>query len=132
MGLYATNNAETNKFILEDCKANILVIEDEKSAEAILPLWAGLPNLKKIIVWGTKTSDNLYNDKIQRWEDMMELGIDQDLQERDVPILKRQENMAINQCCVLIYTSGTTGNPKGIKHFKTKLQNIIALGCKKL
>ena len=30
------------------------------------------------------------------------------------PVLERQKNMAINQCCVLIYTSGTTGNPKGI------------------
>lgn len=32
-GLYPTNNAETNKFILEDCMANILVVEDEKNGK---------------------------------------------------------------------------------------------------
>ena len=109
VGLYATNSAETNKFILGDCKANILVVEEESTVEAIRPFWNDLPNLKKIIVWGEKKSDILYSNLVLRWEDVMSLGDDLD----DDPLLERQKNMAINQCCVLIYTSGTTGNPKG-------------------
>ena len=109
VGLYATNSAETNKFILEDCKANVLVVEEEAMVEAIRPFWNELPNLKKIIVWGEKESETLYSNLVLRWEDVMSLGNDLD----DKPLLERWKNMAINQCCILIYTSGTTGNPKG-------------------
>ena len=77
--------------------------------EAIRPFWNDLPNLKKIVVWGEKKSDTLYSNLVLRWEDIMDLGNDFD----DDPLVARQKNMAINQCCILIYTSGTTGNPKG-------------------
>ena len=62
--MYATNSAETNKFILEDCKANILVVEEESMVEAIRPFWNDLPNLKKIIVWGEQRSKTLYSNLV--------------------------------------------------------------------
>ena len=86
------------------------MVEEEAMVEAIRPFWNNLPNLKRIIVWGEKRSKTLYSNLVLRWEDVMKMGNDLD----DDPILLRQKNMAINQCCVLIYTSGTTGNPKGI------------------
>jgi long-chain-fatty-acid--CoA ligase ACSBG len=107
--LYGTNNAEANKFILEDCKANILVVEEERTVNAILPYWDDLPHLKKIIIWGDKVSETVYSKDVLRWENVMQLG----MEENNVSVLERQKDMAINQCCVLIYTSGTTGNPKG-------------------
>ena len=108
-GLYPTNKADTNRFILEDSRANILVAEEEKTAKDILPYWNNLPHLKKIIIWGDKVSDDLYTKDVLRWEDVMKLGQEMN----NFPVLERQKNMAINQCCILIYTSGTTGNPKG-------------------
>ena len=59
-GLYPTNKAETNKYILEDSRANILVVEHEKTVKDIQPYWKHLPHLKKIIVWGEKISHDLY------------------------------------------------------------------------
>ena len=107
-GLYPTNNADTNKFILEDCMANILVVEDEKMAKAIEPYRNQLPHLKCIIVYDGKISENS-NDVIS-WQDVMRIG----KENRDeTEMLRRQRNMAINECCILVYTSGTTGNPKG-------------------
>ena len=108
-GLYPTNKADTNRFILEDSRANILVVEEEKTVKDILPHWKDLPHLKKIIIWGDKVSDDLYSKDVLRWEDVMKLGQEMN----NFPVLERQKNMAINQCCILIYTSGTTGNPKG-------------------
>ena len=74
-------------------------------------------------MWGEKSADIEYSSSILRWEDMIEMGKDY----IDLPILERQKNMAINQCCVLIYTSGTTGNPKGtwIKQILTHCYKII-------
>ena len=109
-GLYPTNNAETNKFILEDCQANILVVEDMKMARAIEPYRNQLPHLKCIIVYDDDV--NVNSNDIISWKEVMELG-KEDNDESEV--LARQRRMAINQCCILVYTSGTTGNPKGKK-----------------
>ena len=110
MGLYPTNNAETNKFILEDCKANFLIVDDEKVLKAIYSSWDQLPCLKKIIKWGEPVVQSEYSSAVLNWEDLMKVGKEDT---DDGPVLDRQKNMAINQCCILIYTSGTTGNPKG-------------------
>ena len=107
-GLYPTNNTETNKFILEDCMANIIVVETEEMAKSIEPYKKQLPNLKYIIVYDEKVTEN--SNDIISWQDVMRLGKED---KDETQVLERQRNMAINQCCVLIYTSGTTGNPKG-------------------
>ena len=49
VGLYPTNGDTVNKFILEDCCANILVVEEEKGVKKILAMKNDLPNLKKIV-----------------------------------------------------------------------------------
>ena len=95
-------------------------MEDEKILNEMQPYWSQLPHLKKIIVWGggdTTTFDTQYSSNVLHWHDVMKLGTEDS---DDEPVLQRQRNMAINQCCVLVYTSGTTGNPKG---------NIIAINC---
>ena len=103
-------NAETTLFILKDCNANLLILEEEKTLKALYPYWNQLPNLKKIIIWGESVKDPQYSENILHWIDVMRLGMEN---EDNQPLYERQKNMAINQCCSLIYTSGTTGNPKG-------------------
>ena len=109
VGLYLTNNAETNKFILDDCKANLLVVENQEILNKFQPYRSQLPHLKKIIVWDGDVSDSSEDDVLS-WQDVMKMGMGEI---NDGPVLERQRNMAINQCCVLVYTSGTTGKPKG-------------------
>ena len=109
VGLYPTNSAETNKFILEDCKANLLVVENRKTLNELQPYRSQLPLLKKIIVWDDDVPGDF--DDVLSWEGVMKLGMEDT---NDESILERQRNMAINQCCVLVYTSGTTGIPKGM------------------
>ena len=92
---------------MEDCRANILVVEDMKLAKAIEPYRNQLPHLKKIIVYDDKVPAN--SSDIMSWHDFMKLGQDKN----DDAMIERQKNMAINECCILVYTSGTTGNPKG-------------------
>ena len=116
-------NADTILFILEDCKANLLIVEDEKTLKALYPYWSQLPNLKKIIKWGDPILETVtYSENVLHWTDVMRLGMED---EDDEAMLERHKNMAINQCCSLIYTSGTTGNPKG-KNVKkvNELENI--------
>lgn len=48
-GIYTTNSAEACKYIAENCRANILIVEDEKQLEKILQIKDELPHLKKIV-----------------------------------------------------------------------------------
>ena len=72
--------------------------------------WSKLPHLKKIILWGGNVPERFQSPDIVSWKEVMRTGME-DLNNQ--PVLERQRNMAINQCCVLVYTSGTTGTPKG-------------------
>ena len=42
-GIYPTNSVDACKFIAENCRANILVVEDEKQLEKILSIKDQLP-----------------------------------------------------------------------------------------
>ena len=38
-GIYPTNSADACKYVLANCKANIVVVEDEKQLTKILQVW---------------------------------------------------------------------------------------------
>ena len=106
VGLYPTNSMCVNKFILEDSRTNIIVVEDSKNVAKILQIKNELPQLKKIVQFSGTPEPHC---DVISWADLMKLG----QKESDEIMIKRQKNMAINQCALLIYTSGTTGMPKG-------------------
>ena len=127
--MYPTNNVDTNVFILQDCKANILVLDDEKMLAQVACYMDKLPNLKKIILWDGEPTEA--SPDIMSWKDVMALGkTDQSggpetSTSDDQPVLERQKNMAVNQCCILVYTSGTTGHPKG----KLTAKSNVCITC---
>lgn len=51
-GIYPTNSTEACKFIAENCRANILVVEDEKQLEKIISVRDQLPGEGQIILLG--------------------------------------------------------------------------------
>ena len=105
-GLYPTNSAEMNKFIMQDSMTNILIVEDEASLNKI---WSGaqeVESLKTIIQF----SGIPKRPGVLSWAEFMKIGQDETDEALDATI----KTIAINQCAVLIYTSGTTGNPKAV------------------
>uniref|UniRef100_T1JBW0 long-chain-fatty-acid--CoA ligase n=1 Tax=Strigamia maritima TaxID=126957 RepID=T1JBW0_STRMM len=105
-GVYTTNSPAACFHILQDCNANIVVVEDEHQLGKILKIRDTLPKLKTIIQYSGKPS----HPDVISWPDLLKIG--QSLP--DDVLDKRIKSLAINQCCFLIYTSGTTGNPKGV------------------
>jgi len=109
VGLYPTNSADANKFIINDCECNILVVEDVKALEKMWSIRNDLQTVKKIVVYNDTPDKDKYPD-VLNWAELMEIGKEQ----TESDLKERLENIAINQCCTLVYTSGTTGNPKGV------------------
>ncbi len=105
-GIYTTNSPEACKYIMENCRAQIIVVEDEKQLDKILQIKHELPHLKAIVQYlGTPKKEGVLS-----WEDLLTMGAG----ESDDELEDRLKRIAINQCCMLIYTSGTTGPPKGV------------------
>ena len=82
--LYPTNSADANKFIINDCECNILVVEDVKALEKMWSIRNELETVKKIVVYNDPPDKDKYPD-VLNWEELMELGKEQtesDLKER--------------------------------------------------
>lgn len=108
VGIYTTNSPEACQYVADNCKANIIVVENHKQLQKILQVEDKLPHLKAIIQYKDTLKEkrpNLYS-----WSEFMDLGKD----EPDAPLDAIISSQKPNQCCTLIYTSGTTGQPKGV------------------
>ncbi|KAM9312859.1 long-chain-fatty-acid--CoA ligase ACSBG1 [Gastrophryne carolinensis] len=107
-GIYTTNSPEACHYVASDCRANIIVVENQKQLEKILQIWEKLPHLKAVVQY--KGSLQVKRPDLYTWDEFLELGKDISEEHLD-DIINSQKP---NQCCVLIYTSGTTGTPKGV------------------
>lgn len=108
VGIYTTNSPDACQYVADNCKANVIVVENHKQLQKILQIEDKLPHLKAIIQYKDELKEkrpNLYS-----WSEFMALGKD----EPDVPLDAIISSQKPNQCCTLIYTSGTTGQPKGV------------------
>ncbi|XP_027222040.1 long-chain-fatty-acid--CoA ligase ACSBG2 [Penaeus vannamei] len=105
-GVYTTNSPEACRHLAENCRAQIIVVEDNACLNKFLAVKRFLPEIKAIIQWsGVPGAPGVIS-----WAELMAIG----LAEKDAELEDRLSLAAVNQCCTLIYTSGTTGPPKGV------------------
>ncbi|XP_030048663.1 long-chain-fatty-acid--CoA ligase ACSBG2 isoform X2 [Microcaecilia unicolor] len=107
-GIYTTSSSEACQYFLENCEANIIVVEDHQQLKKILKVQHELPKLKAIVQYRGELQEKRPN--LYTWEEFMQLGSDIPDSQLDDVIASQK----VNQCCTLIYTSGTTGKPKGV------------------
>jgi len=105
-GIYPTNSSEACKYVLANCQANIVVVEDDKQLAKILEVRGSLPELYHIVQYTGKPSV----EGVMSWDQLMDVG----RAEGEDQLESRLSNLAPNMCCHLVYTSGTTGPPKGV------------------
>lgn len=54
-GVYTTNGAEACKYQAHHSKAQVIVVDTLAQLQLYLSIMDGLPDLKAIVVWGSKT-----------------------------------------------------------------------------
>ena len=122
-GLYTTNNIGQCQYIINNCNAKIIVLENEKLLNKFLKINNNnnLGNVSTIIVWDDDKCVEKYNDnnnnkklKVITWNKLINYYGNIDIDKYNKIINNRQYNLYPNNCATLIYTSGTTGNPKGV------------------
>ena len=67
VGIYPTNSPEACQYILDNCKANVCVVENQKQLDKVLQIWERLPHLKAVVQYTGKLS--------QRYNNVYEVGV---------------------------------------------------------
>ena len=111
-GIYPTDAASQVHYLCEDSSTGILFVEDDEQLDKALEVRAGLPLLRRIVVFDMEGLHGLDDPGVIGLDELRALGREHrqahpgELQARSAAV--RPEDLAI-----LVYTSGTTGKPKG-------------------
>lgn len=119
-GLHPNSNKETCKQILNNCKAKVLVVDDDTQLQKFIGM--NLPTIQLIIYYSPiseKMVDKFYVPVVSMGNFMSEKNSSK------LPKIK------LSSTATLIYTSGTTGIPKGVivthKNIMTSIKRILSL-----
>lgn len=107
--IYQTNRAEEIEFILQNCEAKVVVLEDASQ----LRKWESISKRCKSIahvICIQPPSD--VSAHILSWDDLLERGV-QEFASKEDHYARRIEQNSLKDLASIIYTSGTTGTPKG-------------------
>jgi long-chain acyl-CoA synthetase len=110
--LYSTLAASQIRYIADNCKATVAILEDLEFMKRWEAIRSELPNLRYVVLMsGAENYDTA--DWVLSWDDLMargkhRLGNDPDTVKRSAEAITPQT------LATLIYTSGTTGTPKGV------------------
>ena len=118
--IYTTLSDDSVRYILDDSRAKILILQDEISYERLLPSIKDCRSIEKIILLRAAENDRLLslNDLETAGENLKQVkpGLIGELRDAVGP----------SDIATLIYTSGTTGEPKGVMLTHTNLiSNVL-------
>jgi long-chain acyl-CoA synthetase len=109
--LYATVSAETFCYILNDCRAKVLVLETADHWEMLKQCQDQLPHLEAVVALCPMEAGAVQKP-VYSWDELLALGAEK-MEAHRPTINERCQNLSATDVCSLVYTSGTTGEPKG-------------------
>lgn len=107
--IYPSSTAEQASFILKNCGASAIFIDNEATYSKIKTISDGLPELKHIIFFTAPSSPVQNDHRVLSLEELMAKGN----QNGEKIYQENLLNSKQNEIASIVYTSGTTGHPKG-------------------
>ena len=116
--LYSRDRADNATYILNNCAAKILLIDDQEQWLDMKPKMNELPSLQRVIsIKDINDSDEARLSNLSSWVSADNYAL-------------QEAKSTPDQLATIIYTSGTTGHPKGVMlSHKNLLSNAYAGLC---
>ncbi|MBI3383049.1 MAG: long-chain fatty acid--CoA ligase [Aquabacterium sp.] len=113
VGIYWTSSTADIEYILNHCKAPVLVIEDADRFARLQACALNLTHLRTVVQLDG-TPQAMSTCQTLPWQDFMLQGLSAQASEQDLVINKRLSAIQAEDTATLIYTSGTTGPSKAV------------------
>jgi len=127
-GIYPTDAPSQVEYLINDCKASVIFVEDEEQLDKVLLARPNCPSIQKIVIFDTKGLQAFSDPMAVSFADFCDEG--RKLSQADTSDWSEMLQRARpDDLAILIYTSGTTGPPKGamISHHNLVFQCVN--GC---
>jgi long-chain acyl-CoA synthetase len=111
-GIYPTDSPAQVEYLVNDCDARFLFVEDEEQLDKILAVRERTPGLKKIVVFDMEGLRGFDDPQVMSLEALYALGEQHAKAHGD----EWEKRIALPQggdTAIIVYTSGTTGPSKG-------------------
>jgi len=112
VGIYATNAAEQVAYVLNDCGARVVFVENEEQLDKMLQVRDSVAALERIVVFDMEGLRDFADPMVTSLADFASVGATAP-PERTAEWEARAAGVTPDDTAILIYTSGTTGPPKG-------------------
>jgi len=108
--IYPSSTAEECRFLLQDCGARAIFVEDPRQLSKILEVWHDLPDLERAVLIDGEPPDA----RATTLDALADRGERADAADPGA-FEERVAAIAPEDLATMIYTSGTTGRPKGVR-----------------
>jgi long-chain acyl-CoA synthetase len=108
--IYASLLPHEVEYVIADCGAVMVFVENKAQLDKIISARAKLPALRKVIVMSDETDGS---DFTVAWSEVLQSG-EAKVAETEAKLKERTRGLGPSDILTIIYTSGTTGMPKGV------------------
>lgn len=110
--IYSTLAASQIRYIADNCKATVAILEDLDFMKRWEEIRSELPNLRYLVLMsGAENYETA--DWVMSWDELVAKGMRR-LEEDPETVTRSAASISPDTLATLIYTSGTTGAPKGV------------------
>jgi long-chain acyl-CoA synthetase len=113
VGIYQESLPEQIVYYLNDCKARIVVVEDQEQVDKLLEIEKQIPLVEYIIFYNKQGMRHYNHPKLLEFDEVLATGASL-LKDRSGFLLYNTKHLFGDDHAVIAYSAATTGNPKGV------------------
>ena len=113
VGIYQESLPEQIVYYLNDCKARIVVVEDQEQVDKLLEIEQQIPLVEYIIFYNKQGMRHYNHPKLLEFDEVLATGASL-LKDRSGFLLYNTKHLFGDDHAVIAYSAATTGNPKGV------------------
>jgi long-chain acyl-CoA synthetase len=112
-GVYVTNPPADVAYVLNHCRARVVVCEDQEQIDKVLGSPEPLPHLQRIVVIDPEGTREYRDPRLTTWAEFIAPTLPRAREHAPTETHARFAALDATQPAVIVYTSGTTAQPKG-------------------